>query len=105
MDARWCPRVGVATTLDGPVGRLATTDTDTSWLVQVGHWSGTSPNTGKTYTDEQMLFLVDAGEPSFEITGTAADLDAWIWNRPPRGEISRTGDTAAFEAVIRTGVQ
>ena len=94
-----------ASTLDGPVGRLATTDTHTSWLVQVGHWSGTSPNTGKTYTDEQTLFLVDAGAPSFEIAGTAADLDAWIWNRPPRGRVSRTGDTAAFEAVIRTGVQ
>jgi uncharacterized protein (TIGR03083 family) len=94
-----------SSTPDGPVGRLSTTDTDTSWLVQVGHWSGTSPNTGKTYTDEQMLFLVDAGEPSFELTGTAADLDAWIWNRPPRSEISRTGDTAALEAVIMSGLQ
>ena len=94
-----------STSADGPVGRLATTDTDTSWLVQVGHWSGTSPNTGTTYTDEQMLLLVDAGEPSFEITGAAADLDAWIWNRPPRREISRTGDAAALEAVITTGVQ
>jgi uncharacterized protein (TIGR03083 family) len=94
-----------SSTPDGPVGRLSTTDTDTSWLVQVGHWSGTSPNTGKTYTDEQMLFLVDAGEPSFELTGTAADLDAWIWNRPPRSEISRTGDTPALEAVIMSGLQ
>jgi uncharacterized protein (TIGR03083 family) len=94
-----------SSTRDGPVGRLATTDTDTSWLVQVGHWSGTSPNTGKNYTDEQMLFLVEAGEPSFEITGTAADLDAWIWNRPPPREISRTGETAALEAVIMSGVQ
>ena len=94
-----------SSTPDGPVGRLATTDTDRSWLVQVGHWSGTSPNTGKTYADEQTLFLVGGGEPSFEISGTAADLDAWMWNRPPRGGISRTGDTAAFEAVIEAGVQ
>ena len=94
-----------SSTPDGPIGRLATTDTDTSWLVQVGHWSGTSPNTGKTYTNEEVLFLVDAGEPSFEISGAAADLDAWIWNRPPRRGVSRTGDSAAFEAVIRTGVQ
>ena len=90
---------------DGPVGRLAATDTDTSWPVQVGHWSGTSPNNGQTYTDEQMLFLVDAGEPSFEITGTAADLDAWIWSRPPRRAIRRSGETAALEAVILSGVQ
>ena len=99
------PAWASSTTPDGPVGRLATTDTETSWLLQIGHWSGTSPNTGTTYTDETMLFLVDAGEPAFEITGTAADLDVWIWNRPPRRAISRTGDTAAFEAVISSGVQ
>jgi hypothetical protein len=52
-----------------------------------------------------MLFLVDAGEPSFEVSGTARDLDAWVWNRPPLGEISRTGDISAFEAVIAEGVQ
>jgi uncharacterized protein (TIGR03083 family) len=93
------------TSADGPIGRLATTDTGASWLVQVGHWSGTSPNTQRGYTDETMLVLVDAGEPSFEISGTAGDLDAWIWNRPTLGEILRTGDTSAFGAVIRAGVQ
>jgi uncharacterized protein (TIGR03083 family) len=94
-----------STTSDGPVGRLATSDTDTTWLVQLGHWGGTSPNTGKTYTAEHMVFVVETGEPTFEITGTAGDLGAWIWNRPPRNEISRTGDAAAFEAIIRSGVQ
>jgi uncharacterized protein (TIGR03083 family) len=93
------------TTADGPIGRLATTDTDASWLVQVGRWSGTSPNTQRTYTDELLLLLVDAGEPSFEISATARDLDAWMWNRPTLGEVSRVGDTSAFEAVIRGGVQ
>jgi len=93
------------TTADGPVGRLATTDTGASWLVQVGHWSGTSPNTQRTYTNDPMFFLVDAGAPSFEIMGTARDLDAWIWNRPPVSEIRRSGDTSSFEIVIRQGVQ
>ena len=93
------------TTADGPIGRLATTDTVASWLVQVGHWSGTSPNTQRSYTDEPMLVLVEAGEPSFEITGTAGDLDAWMWNRPTRSKVSLVGDTSAFEAVIRQGVQ
>jgi len=94
-----------STTLDGPTGRLSTTDTDAAWLVQVGHWNGTSPNTGKTYTAEPMLVLVAAGEPSFDIAGTARDLDAWLWNRPPIEEIRPTGDAAAFEAVIRSGLQ
>jgi uncharacterized protein (TIGR03083 family) len=93
------------TTADGPLGRLATSDTGGEWLVQVGHWSGTSPNTQKTYTDEPLLLVADAGEPSFEITGTAGDLDAWVWNRPTEGEIHRVGETAPFESVIRAGVQ
>ena len=92
-------------TADGPVGRLATTDTGASWLVRVARWSGTSPNTQRTYANEPMLLLVDAGEPSFEVTGTARDLDAWMWNRPTLSEIRRAGDTSAFETLIREGVQ
>jgi hypothetical protein len=71
----------------------------------VGHWSGTSPNTHRVYTNDPMLLLVEDGEPSFEVTGTARDLDTWMWNRPTLGEIRRAGDTSAFEAMIRQGVQ
>jgi hypothetical protein len=96
----WATRAG-----DGPLGRLATTDTGTSWFVRVGRWSGTSPNTGRTYTDEPTLLLADGGEPTFEITGSSRDLDAWMWNRPLVGELHRFGDIAALETVIRQGVQ
>jgi uncharacterized protein (TIGR03083 family) len=99
------PGWATTSTADAPIGRLATTDTGARWLVQVGSWSGTSPNTQRTYTDEPMLVLVDAGQPSFEITGTARDLDAWMWNRPTLSEVRRTGETSPFEAVIRQGVQ
>lgn len=90
---------------EGPIGRLATTDTKASWLIQMGSWGGISPNTGKTYTDETMLSVVAKGKPTFEITGTANDLDAWIWNRAPLDSITRSGDTAAIEALITSGVQ
>jgi uncharacterized protein (TIGR03083 family) len=92
-------------TMDGATGRLRTTDTGGEWVVRIGRWSGHSPNTGKTYTDEPVLGIVADGEPSFEISGTAGDLDAWLWNRPTVTEVTRTGDTEPFEAVIRTGVQ
>lgn len=93
------------TTVDGPIGRLIASDTGAQWLVQVGKASGTSPTGGTTYTDEPVGCLVDGGEPSFEIAGTARDLDAWLWNRPPVSTITRTGDTTAFAAVIGQGVQ
>src|SRR3954468_20120869 len=38
--------------LDGPVGRVSVSDTGEHWLVRIGHWSGHSPNTGKTYAAE-----------------------------------------------------
>jgi uncharacterized protein (TIGR03083 family) len=91
--------------LDGPVGRLTTTDTGAQWFVQLGHWSGHSPNTGKTYSDEPSVNVIETGEPSFTIAGRAHDLDAWLWNRPTSGEIAIAGDAASLEAVIRGGVQ
>ena len=36
------------------------------------------------HEDEDDLSLVDAGaEPVATITGTAADLDTWLWKRDP----------------------
>ncbi len=90
---------------DGPVGHLATTDTGASWLVQVGHWSGVGPKSGTVYVDEAVLFLVDDGEPTFEVRGSARDLDAWIWNRPALAEVIRSGEVSDFEALVRVGVQ
>ncbi len=97
---------GWATTgAPGPIGKVRTTDTGAEWLVQVGSWSGTSPRTGTEYTDEGSLLLVDSGEPTFTVSGTARDLDAWLWNRPTLGEIALDGDDEPFGAVIRSGVQ
>lgn len=89
----------------GPIGAVRTTDTGAEWLVQVGSWSGTSPRTGTEYADEGSLVLVDTGEPAFSVSATARDLDAWLWNRPPLGEVALHGDCAPFVAVIRSGVQ
>ena len=92
-------------TQSGPVGRVATTDTGGSWLVQLGTFSGTSPNTGNVYTDEATITRVDGGDPTFEVSGVARDLDAWLWNRPTLTEIALAGDYAPFVEIIRSGVQ
>ncbi len=42
------------------------------------------------------------GEPGravAEISGSAADLDAWLWNRPMTGTLERSGDAAALAAL------
>lgn len=89
----------------GPVGRIATTDTGGSWLVQLETFSGTSPNTGTVYADEGTITRVDSGEATFSVSGTARDLDAWLWNRPALTDIALDGDYASFVDIIRSGVQ
>jgi uncharacterized protein (TIGR03083 family) len=89
----------------GPVGTVTATDTGDTWFVQVGQFSGVSPNTGKTYTDQPTVDLIASGDPSFTISGTAGDLDAWLWNRPTRAPMAIEGDAARFDEVIRSGVQ
>jgi uncharacterized protein (TIGR03083 family) len=91
--------------VDGPVGRVTTTDTGAQWLVRIGHWSGHSPNSGKDYTDEKLLVIVEDGDPVFTLTGSARDLDAWLWNRPAVGSVELSGDAAEFQAVLSEGVQ
>lgn len=89
---------------DGPVGVVTTTDTGRRWLVQIGHWSGTSPSSGRAYTGRATLRVADAGTPAFSVAGAARELDLWLWNRGTSGVVL-DGDTEEFEAVVRRGVQ
>ena len=92
--------------VDGPTGLIRSTDTGRDWLVRVGRWSGTSPNSGTVHTDRPTLTQQDVGPATFTLSGAAADLDAWLWNRPAEHEVVLDGEGAeAFAAVIRTGVQ
>ncbi|MEM9609835.1 MAG: maleylpyruvate isomerase family mycothiol-dependent enzyme [Actinomycetota bacterium] len=90
--------------IDGARGLVATTDTGAAWPVQIGRWSGTNPDSGKQHHDERGIFLVADGAVEFSVAGAAADLDCWMWSRPPVGEVELSGDTAAFAAVIALGV-
>jgi uncharacterized protein (TIGR03083 family) len=98
--------------------RFRADDTGGSWLVTLGRFTGTSPE-GKSY-DEPDIHLGGpgtgpgteaeaeaGGAASAEIHGTAADLDCWLWHRPPLGSIERSGDSAvlaALDAAIAPGI-
>lgn len=93
---------------NGPVGQVVATDTGAAWLVQVGSFSGLSPNSGKTYVREPCVGLTDVGVPVFTVEATARDLDAWLWNRPALEAPTVEGSEEAFGAladVITAGVQ
>ncbi len=85
------------------------TDTGTELLVALGKFSGTTPE-GKVYEDEDDLWLVDDGPaPTATLSGTAADLDTWLWHRDPalvagpgNGDRIRVeGDRQTYEKVAK----
>jgi uncharacterized protein (TIGR03083 family) len=52
-----------------------------SWNLRTATWTGESPR-GAVYEDEPALVFVDeVDDPSTRITGSAADLDLWLWGR------------------------
>jgi uncharacterized protein (TIGR03083 family) len=87
---------------------LGATDTGDSWLVTLGRFTGTDPE-GTSY-DEPDFSVADAGpgtSASAFISGTAADLDCWLWHRPPTGAIDQSGDRGVlseFTTAIAPGI-
>lgn len=89
--------------------RIQATDTGDSWLITLGRFTGTDPDDGTSY-DESDFHVADSdsGDPaSALISGSAADLDCWLWHRPlaaPTGETGNGGVLAEFEAAIAPGI-
>jgi uncharacterized protein (TIGR03083 family) len=85
---------------EGRTLRISASDTGDSWFVTLGHFTGTDPDDQRSY-DEASIHVADAdsgGSPAATITGTAADLDCWLWNRPERQTVGRSGDEGVLSA-------
>ena len=92
----------------GLVVRLRATDTGASWFVTLGRFIGTDSD-GTSY-DEPDIRPADndpGAAAAAEVAGAAADLDCWMWHRPPMGPVDRSGDQQAldrFDAAIAPGI-
>jgi hypothetical protein len=88
--------------------RLRATDTGDSWFVMLGRFTGTDPD-GVTH-DEPDIHAEDPDPGSVaaaEVSGAAADLDCWLWHRPPLSPPALSGDQAVlkgFESAIAPGI-
>lgn len=80
---------------------LSAVDTMHSWTVTPLRVHGTDSDGDEL--DVLALDVAQGARPDVttEVCGTAADLDAWLWNRPPAAEITRVGDAAALAALDR----
>jgi hypothetical protein len=91
--------------------RVEATDTDRSWLVTLGQFTGTDAD--GTVHDEPSLGVAasDGGASGARapaaatIRGAAADLDCWLWRRPPMGPVDRSGDAMVLGCLDLTLAQ
>ena len=97
------------TRADGRTFRLSATDTGDSWLVTLGRLTGVDPDSGPIDETDIEIAPTDPGSPAAAtVTGTAEDLNCWLWHRPQTGELARSGDEsvlAEFEQMIGPGIQ
>ena len=101
-----CPPWGTWTPGEGLL-RVDTTDTGEQVWLRFGTFSGTSPDSGTTYADEEDFHVVPAPEddvePDVVVDGPAGALDLWLWSRGDDTEVSAVGDEATlarFRAVV-----
>jgi uncharacterized protein (TIGR03083 family) len=87
-------------TPDGSTAAIVA-DEGRSWTVRMGHFRGTSPQTGNTYDDPALLIACDVTEPTTVVRGSSVDLDLWLWGRGSDGALKIEGD-AIVAAMIRT---
>jgi uncharacterized protein (TIGR03083 family) len=94
-----CPPWGTITPTDRVVA-LRLTDRDEDVLVAMARFTGTDPADQTTY-DEPDIMLVGSGTPLATISGTAADLDTWLWHRG-EGRVAPgfAGDVAAIDELV-----
>jgi uncharacterized protein (TIGR03083 family) len=74
-------------------------DTGLTVPVRLGWFTGTDPDDGAEYDEAALVVQRSPGEPSATVTGTADDLDAWLWRRRPASALRVTGDQAAFDRL------
>ena len=89
--------------------RLHAIDTGDSWVVTLGRFTGTDPGDQISYdeTGIQVACSDPGGGTAASIGGSAADLDCWLWHRPPMAQIDRSGDQetlSRFDSVIAPGI-
>jgi uncharacterized protein (TIGR03083 family) len=79
--------------------RVHATDTGLTVPVALGRFTGTDPEDGTTYDEEDIsVRSADASvDPAATVRGTAEELDAWIWHRRDDAAITVEGDASAYD--------
>lgn len=90
---------------DGVIELIAA-DTDQRWLVEVGHWTGTGPESGKEFNEPMAKRAASDATPTATVAAPVIDLALWSWRRG--GVVETGGDAdlvAAFTTLVENGIQ
>jgi uncharacterized protein (TIGR03083 family) len=103
-----CPPWGTFTPTPGQL-LVEATDTGLVLPVVLGRFVGTDPRTGTSYDEELVEVRTDPGASSdATLRGRAEDLDAWLWHRRDRHDLTVEGDPdafARFEGVLAQPIE
>jgi len=98
-----CPPWGEFTP-DGNGVRVRIEDTGAEVLATLGRFVGTDPKDGTAYDDDDIGVVAELpAEPVVTVSGTAGDLDAWLWRRGPADRVTIEGDddvAARFATIV-----
>jgi uncharacterized protein (TIGR03083 family) len=84
--------------------RVECTDTGDATWVQLGHFTGTHPDSGDVHDSDDIAVVEPPDrEPDAVVAGPAGVLDAWLWRRVDDQEVAVSGDEdvyARFRACV-----
>ena len=67
--------------------------------MQLGRFCGTDPE-GQAHAKDDICVVVDPGTPAGAVvSGTAGDVDRWLWKRADDGGITVSGDLEVYDRV------
>jgi hypothetical protein len=97
-----CPDWGSFAADDDAHLEVRATDTGLAVPVVLGRFTGTDPDDGTAYDEEDLsVQAADPGAvPAVVVTGEAAALDTWLWHRRDDQDITVEGDPAIAERFL-----
>lgn len=83
---------------DGVTVRLVAENAGASWVLALGRFTGTGPESGTRYDLDAAAVLAedDGGTEDLVVTGHAWDLDLWLWGRADAAALTVEGDGAVL---------
>ena len=85
---------------------LLAADTGQHWLLEVGHWTGTGPESGRQFDEPCGRRAAPDTVASAMVVGPVVDLALWSWTRGGLVQTAGDADTlAALTRLVAQGIQ